>query len=502
MDHKKTRKLAKCLSLLAGILLAMMLVTVLALGLAARQFREGNTIAPNVFIQGVPVAGMQTSQAEQVILINRAARLPKETQLRYPSGSAKASPERLGARLLLKKAVAEAQRVGREGGLLSLVVTQVNLRRQGVNINVGTHVNPDVTETYLVDLAGQIQRPPRNADFKVLGEKVKVIPGESGRQLDVAASRARLVEALADPTLPAADLVVITQPPTIQESDLKHLEVVLATYSTRYRTWQQNRTHNLKLAVGNLSRAVVMPGASLSLNERIGPRLSERGYRAAPIFINGEIEPSTGGGVCQVATTVYNAALLAGLDILERHHHSRPVNYAPSGRDATVYWGVYDLRIRNNLQHPILLLGKIADGSLTVTILGSRADRHDVEIIRSGVASLSFGAKEVPDPELKPDERVVEKKGRNGARVTVTRIVKRGDKLVKQERLHTDVYAPQTEVIRVGPKAPEMPPEAPPDALTTPPPTPVPPSPPADGATPAPKPAANRSDLKPLTPSS
>lgn len=446
---KKRRHLGWPLIALA-IIIALILATAVALAVAVRQFHDSGKIAPNVSIEGVPVGDMSSPQAMQAVLHQWASKLPTEINLQWPHGAEMASPEKLGARLRIEAAVAEAQQVGRRGGLISQLITRVRLTRTGVDVPVEIEVDNATLEACLIEMAGKVNRRPRNADISVVGERVDVIPGAVGVNLDVPASTKALAEALESPALESFRLLVKTQPPAISAEDLKHLQVVLASYSTRFRSWQKARTHNLRLAIGNLSRAVLAPGDTLSFNERVGPRLLERGFRSAPIFVNGEIEPSTGGGVCQVASTVYNAALLANLDIRERHHHSRPVDYVPSGRDATVYWGQLDLKIRNNLSQPILFLGSINEKTITIQVLGSRADEYEVDIVRSGVSTLAFGAKETPDPELELDKREVEKPGRNGARVTVTRVVKRAGKLIKRERLHTDTYSPRTELVRVG----------------------------------------------------
>lgn len=439
--------LAACVLVLGG--------AVSAAALMAKQFRDSEQIAANVSIVGVPVGGLSVPEATQEVLRGWAANLPQRVRLRWLHGSAQPSPEQLGARLRIDQAVEAAHQIGRQGSFITQIIDRVKLSRSGIDVPVPSEVDEEAVEAYLVDLAAKVNREPRNADFEVVGDDVHVVPGEVGVQLDIAASTHDLAAAMQDPSLRTFDLVTKLQPPAISAEDLQHLEVVLASYSTKFKPWQTDRTHNLGMAIANLSRAVVDPGATLSFNERVGPRLSEAGWRAAPIFINGEVEPSTGGGICQVASTVYNAALLANLDIVERHHHSRPVDYVPPGRDATVYWGQYDLKFKNTLRHPALLIGDISDNTLTIRILGSREDKTDVTIASSAVQWLDFETKEQPDPELELDKRETEKEGRKGARVTIHRTAARGGEIVRKERLHTDVYSPQAEVIKVGAKLPE-----------------------------------------------
>lgn len=236
-------------------------------------------------------------------------------------------------------------------------------------------------------------------------------------------------------------------------------QTVLARYSTPFNPGREQRTHNLRLAMGMVNQKVVRPGERFSANAVIGERLEEKGYKSAPIFLEGEVVPSTGGGVCQVASTLYNAALLANLQVNERHHHSRPVDYCPSGRDATLYYGQYDLKFTNTLKHPILIFGWIEGSRLHAAIIGHNDDKYEVELIRSDISTIGYQTKEVADPELEEGKREVEKPGRSGAKATLTRVVKKDGKEIARKVLHHDTYAPQTEVVRVGTKKPEPKPE-------------------------------------------
>lgn len=459
---RRIRVKKRFLWLVLATFLLLLAATVVACQ-ATKRFSSGDRLAPNVRIQGIEVGNLPRSQAAAEVEKRWVATLPAEITLKWAQGKAEASAEDLGRLVLLDEALADAHRVGREGNLLRQIVTQISLLRSGADIPVRVDVDRDRLESYLKELADEVYQAPKNADIDVEGDKVHVIPGKTGVELDIEATGAKLASILADPEQSSVQVAVKVKQPAISAEDLSHLEVVLASYTTRFRPSQVARTHNLRLAIKSLGRTVVMPGDVLSFNQRTGPRLAERGFREAPIFVDGEVEPSTGGGVCQVATTVYNAALLANLTVVERHKHSRPVTYAPSGRDATIYWGQADLRIRNTLGHPILVIGSIGDSSMTVKILGSREDRYEVELERSGIATISHATREIPSSDVEPGKREVDKPGRNGTRVTLTRVVKRGGKVVKTERLHTDTYSPQTRIVKVGPPKPEVTNEVPPD---------------------------------------
>jgi vancomycin resistance protein YoaR len=451
---RDTVRISRWLWVALGTLVFLIALTAGALGVAVHQFSQSDIIAPNVRIAGIAVGNLSGAQATALVNERYVSTLPPEIELKWPDGSLKVSRERLGVRLAVAEAVQQALRLGREGNVVARLITRVRLTRAGVDIPVRTIIDQPALAAALRALAGQIDRKPQNAQLKVTGSKVEVIPDKPGVVVDVDGSAAKLAAALADPALAEFDLVVKAQDARVRAKDLEGIDTVLGSYSTPYHAEQRDRTHNLKLALAKVSGAVLMPGEVLSLNQRIGPRQEEYGYRSAPIFVNGQVEPATGGGVCQVATTTYNAALLANLDVIERNHHSRPVTYVPSGLDATVYWGQSDLKIRNNLRHPVVFLTDMTDDEITVKVLGHKADKVEVVIERSGIATLSPPTQEISDPTLPIGQRKVEKPGVAGARATVTRIVKVGGKIVKQETLHTDTYLPQPRVVRVGTKPP------------------------------------------------
>jgi vancomycin resistance protein YoaR len=127
------------------------------------------------------------------------------------------------------------------------------------------------------------------------------------------------------------------------------------------------RVHNIRLAAALINNTVIEPGYEFSFNRRLGEPTADRGFLPATIFAEGRLEQDVGGGVCQVSSTVYNAALAAGLTITERHPHSRPVAYVPPGRDATTYTDK-DLRFINSTRRRIIVRSLLTSGGLAADI--------------------------------------------------------------------------------------------------------------------------------------
>ncbi len=457
VEEANHRERVRLILTVAGVALATILVVgTLALAIATHSWVRSERMAPYVTIGGIEVAGMTGEEAVQALRTRWVPSLPDAVSVTFPGGEWDAEREELGVRLELDAAVRDALAVGREGGLTDQI--RARLRTEAVDIAVPVQINEEVLGDAIGALSHVVDRDPVDADFKVVGEEIEIIPGKEGRLLDIEATMQAVRDSLTDPAATEVEAVVEVKRPSITTEDLAHIEVVLGRFSTSYAA-NRDRTHNLTLATRALNESLLRPGETLSFNETVGRRTAAGGYRAADTFVDGEIVQSIGGGICQVASTLYNAVLLANMDIVQRRRHSRPVNYIDVGRDATVYWGQQDLEFKNSLKHPVVILGEVGGGQITFRILGSRADKADVEITRHGLTRLPHEERRIDDPELEEGEEEVETPGRDGWRVTVRRKATRDGTVIRDQQLHSDHYAPQTEVIRVGTKPPEEPEE-------------------------------------------
>lgn len=155
-------------------------------------------------------------------------------------------------------------------------------------------------------------------------------------------------------------------------------EACIGGYSTSLAGRSTDQRHNAVLSAEALNGAVLLPGKTFSFNERVGTFSRDAGFRKAPVSYNGTLIDSWGGGVCQTSTTFYNAALLAGLPIVERNRHRFWPSYITPGRDAAVAFGQIDLKVSNDLLSPVRVEAKV-DGEALVVRLHS-VSRHSGEV--------------------------------------------------------------------------------------------------------------------------
>lgn len=210
----------------------------------------------------------------------------------------------------------------------------------------------------------------------------------------------------------------------------------LASYTTYYDKKETSRSQNIAIASELIDGITIQPYGEFSFNQTVGRRTQEMGFKQAKIIVNGEYVLGVGGGVCQVSTTVYNAALKSGLTITEFHAHSLRVGYVPPSRDAMVSTQS-DLRFTNPHPFPVRLSATAKDGWIKVSFLGER-DGYRYEIVSNVLEEIT-----PPAPIVKPGEREeILRSPKNGVKSEAFLERYFGDKLVMRKRLREDVYRP------------------------------------------------------------
>ena len=197
---------------------------------------------------------------------------------------------------------------------------------------------------------------------------------------------------------------------------------------------------------------LIAPGTTFSFNGTTGDRNASKGFLEAPVIINGELTTGLGGGVCQVSTTVFNAAYEAGLDITARTNHALYISHYPQGRDATVDYPDVDLRFVNDTGHWLLLRTFVGSSSLTVSLYGTPTSRKVESTTAPLVARSKIKVKKTVDPTLKPGEQVIDDPGEPAMTTSVTRDVYAADGKLLYHDDWSSYYRAAPELLRVGPK--------------------------------------------------
>jgi vancomycin resistance protein YoaR len=334
----------------------------------------------------------------------------------------------------------------------------------------------------------QVDHKAVDAQFVVLsGDRVQVRPAQPGLQLDVAAAAKAILAAALAPSDRVARLVVEKSRPerTTREARAMGITGRVAGYTTYYGG-EPNRIHNVQLVARLIDGALIAPNTTFSFNGTTGERSADKGFLEAPVIINGELQTGLGGGVCQVSTTVFNAAFEAGLPIESRTNHALYIDHYPQGRDATVNYPDIDLKFKNDTGKWLLVRTFVGSSALTVKLYGTpqgrRVESETTPLELTGPPSV----KRVPDPAVWRGEQVTEEGGQPSRRTSVTRRVYAGSGKLMSETTWTSWYRSEPQVIRYGTKPrPKAPPPPPPPKDKKPP----PPPPPGEPTPPPPPPA-------------
>lgn len=223
----------------------------------------------------------------------------------------------------------------------------------------------------------------------------------------------------------------------------------LSGFMTRYDASDKNRTTNIEIATNAIDGKVLLKDETFSFNGVVGPRTKSKGYMLAGTYSGNELVDSYGGGVCQVSSTLYNSALLANLNIVERYNHSSLVSYVDAGRDATVSYGTRDFRFKNSRNYAIKIKAEAKNGILTIEIWGiPEKDEYNIELTSSITEEIICKTKYIYDSSLKNGEEIVKAIGANGAKSIAYKIIKKNGAILSKTVLSEDSYNPMTRVIR------------------------------------------------------
>lgn len=216
-------------------------------------------------------------------------------------------------------------------------------------------------------------------------------------------------------------------------------EVVLSRFVSNMRDRTPNQVHNVSLAARSINGRWLKPGETFSFNGTVGSWSSESGYRRAPVSYDGELVPAWGGGVCQASSALYNAALLAGLEIKERHRHRWLPRYVSPGRDAAVAYSNIDLKFRNPYPLPVRLEGEVRGDLVEFRVVGKEKAPETFEV-RQRVDAVVEPAVVYQDWQAGFPARRVRNPGKRGCRVLTYRVRKQNGRETARELLSDDSY--------------------------------------------------------------
>lgn len=456
MKSKKKRTVILVLTIII-----IFLVLIPCYGYGSRElYRINNSLPRNLYIHDIDFGGLTLDQAVLELMKVEEEELHKKITILYDDGkgyyqSSSFSLKELGYYANIS-AVQEklSSMMDKNKNLLERIVRYKRIERQGAKYDLAYDIRYDQFSKALEVFNSATLKAPVNARFQCDKGKIEIVEEEYGYAFD---KEGLYRELLANTALTSVKLNLKPVRPAETAEQLAGMGIseLVSSYTTKFDGSNKPRSANIKLAAEAIDGTILAPNETFSYNEVVGDRTAERGYQEAGVFINGKLDTGIGGGICQVSTTLYNAALLFDLKIERRSNHSLTVPYVPLSRDAAVSWGAQDLKFTNNTDHHIYLHSKTTSNSITFEIYSSKHDK-EVELVSTMLSKISAPVVYIDDPSMMIGQEKVVDNGHEGFQSQLIKNVYVGGKLISSTILSKDKYLTAAKIIRRGTRVPDI----------------------------------------------
>jgi vancomycin resistance protein YoaR len=426
---------------------------------AGPAYGKEKTLPDGFFVGEISLGGMTEEQARQAVAAEAERLSERKITLDIAGNVSSVTAEKLGVSWSNKDVVEKAMDQVSSGNLVRQYMMRKDTEKSPVHIPLETRVDESKAESFIKSQTEGLMDEPQNASIVRTDGTFQITPGVSGKVVDMAATKMALDQALLNQSQDEvrATAVVAEKQPDIVEEDLASIGDVLGTFTTDFSSSGSSRSGNLSNGASKINGHVLMPGETLSGYECMHPFTTANGYYTAAAYEGGRVVDSIGGGVCQIATTLYNAALRAELEITQRQNHSMVVGYVKPSMDAAIAGTVKDIKITNNYSTPIYVEGYTENRKLTFTIYGkeTRPGNRTVEYVSETLSSFSPGAPaEQVDPSMAPGSRRQVQSAHRGVKSRLWKVVTVDGVETERTLLHTDTYNASKAIVLVGPPVP------------------------------------------------
>ncbi len=413
------------------------------------------TFYEGTMVEGVDVSAMTLDQAIEHWATGIEPGYSQRTVTL--SNGAAFTAEELGYSSDYRTVLTNAWNAGRSGSLEERYEALSQRRNETVNYGVTRlDYSTEALQSCVSAIAKQIDRPAENAkiaSFDISSYAFQFTDEVVGSKLDTQ----RLYEDMEGALRSGGgtvELIVNSIQPEVVKADIAEQYGMICSAVTNASSSSSNRLSNIKLSIQLINGTCLKPGETFSFNQVVGERTSERGFKSAAAYSGGEVVNEVGGGICQVSTTLFNAAVKADLEIVERSNHSMTVSYVDRGKDAAVDWGNKDLKFKNTSDDNVYIccyldsnkrvrfgiFGKLLPNGEYITVEGETTGRVDFETELVPNAMLPTGATQVVQ------------NGKKGYKAVAYKIRwDKNDNKISSELLCRSTYRATKEIIEFGP---------------------------------------------------
>ena len=458
--HRRKKKTSS-----VTVLLATAIVVLLGLGgyqaVRYRAFAEmksavqRETFYEGTTVEGIDVSSMTLAQAMEYWQENIE---PAYSQRKVTlSNGASFTAEELGYTSDYATVLSNAFSAGRTGSLEQRYALLSSRRSAPVSYSVTRQsYDPAAIASCVSQIAEAIDRPAENAkiaSFDTESYEFTFTDAVTGSQLDADALTRDMTQAMENGG-GSVELSVLAIQPDVTQNDIASQYGLIASAVTNASSSSSNRLSNIRLALQMINGTCLKPGETFSFNETVGKRTTDRGFKMATAYSSGTVVEDVGGGICQVSTTLFNAAVKADLQIVERHNHSLTVAYVDRGKDAAVNWNSQDLRFTNNSDDNVYICCFLSDDKrVRVGVFGKLLPNGESIVIESEVTgTTSFETVYQPNLALTTGASQVTQNGKDGCSAVAYKVRRdASDNTISREELCRSSYKTVNQIVEYGP---------------------------------------------------
>ena len=417
-----------------------------------------SVIENGVYIGDIDVSGMTVEEATQAVDSYVAGLQEQWITLVGPKDVLRYQLKDLGLSAQTSSAVYEAAAVGNAGSLIKRYKALQDLEKENYVVDMGLSIDKQLTGNKIYDKKSKIDVESINNGLRREGNKFVYVPGQAGNEVDIVTAVNELNEYIStewlDNHVEEAEfkLASIESQPRGTEEELAVIKDLIGSFSTYYKNVNAGRNNNVENGTAKINGRVLYPGEQLSAYECASPFTRENGYALAGAYSNGEVIESLGGGICQVSSTLYQAALAAELQITQRFAHSMTVGYVDFGGDAAIAGTYKDLKFVNNYNFPIYIEGTTNGETLTFNIYGveTRDKNRKVKYVTEELAKNDPGTEYTFSDEYAVGEMVSTKYKYTGYVVNYWKIVTVNGVQTEKTLVNKSTYRPSVGKVTIG----------------------------------------------------
>ncbi len=437
----------KNLILICGSILLVFLAGII---LWSYSIKNDDKIYENVSINDVYVGGLSKEEANSLL---NSTYNKKTIKLMYNEQAFDLNFDNIGLDFKTEEAVDLAYEVGRNKNFIYNIKTVIDLKKNHqMTITLKMEYDDQKLNDNLNQIANKIDKEPQNAKIDIKNKSINITPETSGYIIDKEKLKDTILYNIENNNY--ADIAILGKEihAQITKEYLSKINTLLGEFPTTFNASNYNRSYNVKLASEKVNGILLNPGEEFSFNDTTGKRGLSQGFKMAPVIVQGQIQEGVAGGVCQVSSTLYNAALYSGITITDRRNHTIPSSYVTKGRDATVSFGSIDFKFKNYYQNPIYIENVVVSNKVISRVYGDISDKKNIGITTDVTETIPRQVEVKEDPAMLLGKERIDDKGRDGYKVDTYRVYYENGNVAKKELISKSYYPPRKKVVYRGTK--------------------------------------------------